>query len=216
MRRAFALIFAIAVTLALAPAAGSKTVYPYFSPTIPLIVDESLPGFIPPQANLQLPKGIAKFTTIVPSSAKGMHGIGIDGGPYRDIRGAYVKPGYSSSLTVGLLPGDYTVFDSYKKNRRAGYFLKVHVTHASAKHASYGTRCPLGQDFDIFTTIWAVKVGCSSANDLVDSVEAQWHKNNFAYTPITVREFNCFINPVSAIGLKFACIAGDARVTWTG
>lgn len=65
--------------------------------------------------------GTIKITVTVPSSADGKHGVGIDGGQYNDIKGAPVAPGRSTSLTVAVTKGKYTIFDSYKNNRDDGY-----------------------------------------------------------------------------------------------
>lgn len=65
--------------------------------------------------------GTIKITVTVPASADGKHGVGIDGGQYKDIKGAPVAPGRSTSLTVAVQKGSYTIFDSYKNNRKKGY-----------------------------------------------------------------------------------------------
>ncbi len=65
--------------------------------------------------------GTIKITVTVPADAKGKHGVGIDGGQYKDIKGAPVAPGRSTSLTVAVVKGKYTIFDSYKNNRKNGY-----------------------------------------------------------------------------------------------
>jgi hypothetical protein len=65
--------------------------------------------------------GTIKITVTVPANADGKHGVGIDGGQYKDIKGAPVAPGRSTSLTVAVTKGKYTIFDSYKNNRDDGY-----------------------------------------------------------------------------------------------
>ncbi|MGH2959610.1 MAG: hypothetical protein ACRDKE_08395 [Solirubrobacterales bacterium] len=65
--------------------------------------------------------GTIKITVTVPAKADGKHGVGIDGGQYKDIKGAPVAPGRSTSLTVAVVKGKYTIFDSYKDNRNKGY-----------------------------------------------------------------------------------------------
>jgi hypothetical protein len=65
--------------------------------------------------------GTIKITVTVPSSASGKHGVGINGGQYKNIKGAPVAPGRSTSLTVSVKKGDYTIFDSYKNNADKGY-----------------------------------------------------------------------------------------------
>lgn len=71
--------------------------------------------------------GTIKITVSVPSDANGKHGVGIDGGQYKNIKGAPVAPGRSTSLTVAVTKGEYTIFDSYKNNRNKGYETKLNV-----------------------------------------------------------------------------------------
>lgn len=71
--------------------------------------------------------GTIKITVLNPTSAKGQHGVGIDGGVYKDIKGAPVKPGRSTSLTVDVKAGKYVIFDSYKDNRKKGFKTKLTV-----------------------------------------------------------------------------------------
>lgn len=65
--------------------------------------------------------GTIKITVTVPAKVDGKHGVGIDGGQYKNIKGAPVAPGRSTSLTVAVVKGKYTIFDSYKTNRDKGY-----------------------------------------------------------------------------------------------
>lgn len=65
--------------------------------------------------------GTIKITVSVPTDASGKHGVGIDGGQYKNVKGAPVAPGRSTSLTVAVKKGSYTIFDSYKNNRNKGY-----------------------------------------------------------------------------------------------
>ena len=71
--------------------------------------------------------GTIKITVTVPSDAKGKHGVGIDGGQYNNIKGAPVAPGRSTSLTVAVKKGSYTIFDSYKDNKEKGFETKLTV-----------------------------------------------------------------------------------------
>jgi outer membrane murein-binding lipoprotein Lpp len=71
--------------------------------------------------------GTIKITVSVPADAKGKHGVGIDGGQYKNIKGAPVAPGRSTSLTVAVKKGEYTIFDSYKNNREKGFTTKLTV-----------------------------------------------------------------------------------------
>lgn len=217
MRRMIAVLFAVAVAMAFPAAAMSAQPQAPLVYSVPLIVDESIPGFILPQPTIEIPKGTIKFTAYVPESAKGTHGIGIDGGQYNDIKGAPVKPGRATSLTVALVKsGEYTVFDSYKHNRAKGYAVKVRVKKSSVTHVSYGKRCPVEDFFDVFSALWVKNVTCSSARKLKDSLSDKWSTSGYSYAPIQESEFNCIFHTASALGLKIACLAGDARVTWIG
>ncbi len=217
MRRGFRIALALAALMLLPQAAVSAQADESYTPTIPLTVNEALPGFVLQQPTLEIPQGIVKFTALVPSTAKGPHGIGIDGEQYKDIKGAPVKPGRSSSLTVEVKPGNYTVFDSYKSNRAKGYFVKVHVTHAKAKHVSYGTLCRGPGGFFYFQGLWVKGVSCRSALKLMSEVQDIWQDDNdFSYAPISTHGFNCVITPFSVVGLKFSCLAEGARVAFIG
>lgn len=72
--------------------------------------------------------GTIKITVVNPKDSGGEHGVGIDGGDYKDVKGAPVKPGRSTSLTVTVKEGKYTIFDSYKNNRDDGFETKLTVT----------------------------------------------------------------------------------------
>lgn len=65
--------------------------------------------------------GTIKITVSNPTNAKGQHGVGINGGVYKMVKGAPVKPGRSTSLTVDVKAGKYVIFDSYKNNQSLGY-----------------------------------------------------------------------------------------------
>jgi hypothetical protein len=217
MKRGLRITLGLAALMLLPQAAISASADESYSPTIPLVVNESLPGFALPRPTLEIPQGVVSFATLVPSTAKGQHGIGIDGQQYKDIKGAPVKPGQSTSLTVQVKPGDYTVFDSYRNNRAKGYFVKVHVTNAKLKHVSYGTRCRSSSGFFYFQGVWVKNVTCRSALKLRSEVQEIWEgDNDFSYTPISTHGFNCVVTPFSVVGLKFSCLADGARVTFLG
>lgn len=95
----------------------SATAPPKLSSDITLTVKSD--GFDKKSINAK--PGTIKITVMVPENAKGKHGVGIDGGDYKNIKGAPVAPGRSTSLTVAVKKGKYTVFDSYKKNRDKGF-----------------------------------------------------------------------------------------------
>ena len=71
--------------------------------------------------------GTIKITVVNPTDSDTQHGVGIDGGTYKDVKGAPVKPGRSTSLTVAVKAGTYTIFDSYKDNREKGFETKLTV-----------------------------------------------------------------------------------------
>ena len=72
-------------------------------------------------------EGTIKITVTNPPSNKGQHGVGIDGGVYKNVKGAPVKPGRATSLTVAVKKGKYEIFDSYKDNRSKGYTTTLTV-----------------------------------------------------------------------------------------
>lgn len=105
--------------------ATGKIAAPVLSADLTIKVDESSKTF---KINKNKAKtGTVKLTVDNPSTNKGQHGIGIDGGVYKDIDGAAVKPGRKTSLTVDLKPGNYEIYDSYKNNRAKGYTTKIKV-----------------------------------------------------------------------------------------
>lgn len=96
---------------------GEEVPQPKLSGDIKLVVESD--GFNKKTATAK--PGTIKITVEVPADAKGQHGVGIDGGDYKDVKGAPVKPGRSTSLTVAVKEGKYTIFDSYKNNRDKGF-----------------------------------------------------------------------------------------------
>lgn len=71
--------------------------------------------------------GTIKITVTNPTNSGTEHGVGITGGDYKDVKGAPVKAGRSTSLTVAVKEGTYTIFDSYKDNREKGFETKLTV-----------------------------------------------------------------------------------------
>lgn len=59
--------------------------------------------------------GIVKITVSNPPDSGEKHGIAINGGEYKDVKGVPVLPGRQTSLTVTLKPGDYDFYDSAPK-----------------------------------------------------------------------------------------------------
>jgi major membrane immunogen (membrane-anchored lipoprotein) len=103
---------------------GSTTAMPKLSTSIDLVAEDD--GFNKKTATAK--PGTIKITVSVPADADGQHGVGIDGGQYDNIKGAPVKPGRSTSLTVSVKEGKYTIFDSYKNNRNKGYETALTVS----------------------------------------------------------------------------------------
>ena len=102
---------------------GATAKAPEISTSIDLVAEND--GFNKKTATAK--PGTIKITVSVPSDAKGQHGVGIDGGQYDNVEGAPVKPGRSTSLTVAVKEGKYTIFDSYKNNRDKGYETELTV-----------------------------------------------------------------------------------------
>lgn len=94
---------------------------------ITLSVDEQGNKFVSKTSTITSKPGTIKITVTNPTKAKGQHGVGIDGGDYKDIKGAPVKAGRSTSLTVDVKEGKYEIFDSYKGNRAKGYVIPLVV-----------------------------------------------------------------------------------------
>ena len=103
--------------------AGASGKAPDIACTVDLTVED---GSFNKQA-VNCKAGTIKITVNVPSDANGKHGVGIDGGQYKNIKGAPVAPGRSTSLTVAVTKDEYTIFDSYKNNRDKGYETKLTV-----------------------------------------------------------------------------------------
>ncbi len=93
------------------------------SGTVDLVAEKD--GFSKSSATVE--PGTVKITVSVPKNASGKHGVGIDGGQYKNVKGAPVGPGLATSLTVAVKKGTYTIFDSYKDNRDKGYETKLTV-----------------------------------------------------------------------------------------
>lgn len=105
--------------------ASAKPKPPSFSDKLELTVDEGSSSFKP--ATLTAKSGTVLISIKVPGNAKSKHGVGIDGGVYKDIKGGDVGAGRTTALTVDLKPGKYVIFDSYKKNRNKGFETKLTV-----------------------------------------------------------------------------------------
>lgn len=127
--RVASLLIALVALLLLAgcgsdkPDDGATPAAPKLSSEIELTVED---GSFSKKAVTAKP-GTIKITVTVPASANGKHGVGINGGQYKNIKGAPVAPGRSTSLTVAVTKGSYTIFDSYKNNAEKGYETKLTV-----------------------------------------------------------------------------------------
>lgn len=210
-RIAFAAIVIAALTST--TSIGARTVVDAPS-TVPLIVDEALPGFHSRPKPVVISRGIAKFVTTVPTSATGMHGVGIDGGPYNNVKGAPVLPGRSSSLTVELPPGDYTVFDSYKSNRSRGYAVKVRVVDEAKPLRLPGRVCAKpGAFFDSIVRVTGVS--CRGARRVGATADRLWGDSGETATRVTARGFDCRINVKSRHGLLVTCVRGEKKIRFS-
>ena len=98
---------------------------PLLTNDIKIRVDEKHDAF--PMKETKLAGGPTRITVDVPIEAKNSHGVAIDGGVYKNVAGAGVKPGRASSLTISLTPGKYTIYDPVAKNRDKGYVAKLVV-----------------------------------------------------------------------------------------
>ncbi|MGH2905913.1 MAG: hypothetical protein ACRDKI_04000 [Solirubrobacterales bacterium] len=107
-------------------ASGKSPKIPPIVADIALTANEKTSSF--DKSSVSSPKeGTIKITVTNPPTNKGMHGVGIDGGVYTNVKGAPVKPGRATSLTVAVKKGKYEIFDSYKDNRSKGYTTTLTV-----------------------------------------------------------------------------------------
>ena len=105
--------------------ASGSVAAPKIVSDIQLTADEKSSSFSKSTATAK--EGTIKITVTNPASNSGQHGVGIDGGVYKNVAGAPVKPGRATSLTVAVKPGDYEIYDSYKSNRDKGFVTKLTV-----------------------------------------------------------------------------------------
>lgn len=211
MRR---LVVIAVVLFAVALPANASAYIPHLPLTngnYPLRVDEAAKRFDATTTPLVVNSGIVRFSVLVPPSASGQHGVGIDGGRYVDIRGASVKPGRVTSLTVGLEPGNYTIFDSYKNNRERGYAIPIIAVEGNVTRPE-GKRCSIDLGFGIGDTAWQTRSSCRRAGQVAESVDRQWRKSGFLGTAFVARSYRCTLEPVTAIGLTTTCARGSSRI----
>lgn len=207
---------AICTVPAGAGAVGTVTPgYPeHMTAVIPLIVDETNHVFTLSKQPLKVKPGVIKVVTLVPASAKSYHGVGIDGGPYSDVKGAWVLPGRASSLTVQVERGRYTLFDSYKDNRKLGYRASLSVSKSAKQVRRAGRSC--GRFAEGFSghldNVHVKRTSCKQASRVGDSAFELWESGNFEATVVTTRGFKCRIRTNSPIGLQVICRSGSRRV----
>lgn len=219
-----ALLLGVLASLALPAGASAEKAFPPLTSGIyPLVVDENASRFAVPPAPLVVNAGTVRFSVFIPKSAKGNHGIGIDGGRYEDIRGADVLPGRVTSLTIFLAPGNYTVFDSYKSNRDAGYSVAVQVVASKVRRPT-GTRCSAdslveglpftGELFATSDSAWQKHSTCRRAEEVAVSANKTWRASGYTATEISARGYSCTVRPFTSIGLTLTCKRGKARIVY--
>lgn len=192
-----------------------------FGPTagaIPFLIDESAQRFDVPGETILVRPGYTSLATIVPKTATGKHGIGIDGGAYSNVLGYPVTPGHSTTLSLELEPGNYTLFDSFEENRSRGYSLKLKVLKRHGGKWRYGKSCgirPFGAVFSAYTT-WTIGTTCTSAGKLRRKLNAEWDAAETGWSDIVVLGYTCSFNPYAPSGLKIKCVNGRHTVTIAG
>lgn len=206
-------LLALATTL-LALAVGAVPSSGYQSTDYELRVNEGAKRFYVPKRKLTVLAGTQKFTVVVPETAKGKHGVGVDGGPYRNINGVAVRPGRSTSLTISMPVGKYTIYDSYKNNRARGYYVKVTVVAKKSQIPVPGTRCRDVETpaFGLVTT-YVKNFTCGEATILRDRMVAA---NPSQTSPVVVDGFKCVIEPFTPTGPTTTCASGDRLAVFVG
>lgn len=207
-----ALIAATAVPAASNAATGPQP--PALAAVIPLVVDETNHRFTISGRPLTIAPGTIKAVTLVPTSAKAYHGVGIDGGPYRNVKGAWVLPGRSSSLTIGLESGRYTLFDSYKDNRALGYKTSIRVSKSVEHVRPNGRSCgSSGGGFGgLIARMHVKRTSCRMAALVGAKAYERWDEANFAVSLVKARGFTCRIKLDTPSGLQVKCRSGARRV----
>ena len=125
---AFAALLLVAVAGCGDPKEKDKPVVtpPQLSGDIKLTIVPSGPKFN--KSTAEAKEGTVKLTVTNPQDSGSKHGIGIDGGEYKNVEGQPVAPGRSTSLTVNLKPGKYEYYDPYKNFRKEGVTGTLTVT----------------------------------------------------------------------------------------
>lgn len=170
-----------------------------------LIPNEDSKRFLTAGPPIVVPEGVVKFTTLVPDAAKGSHGIGIDGGDYKDVKGAWVKPGRMSSLTISLEAGEYELFDSYKNNRALGYRVPLIVEKKAV------ARVP-GRKCGGYVDIWVKRVSCRQAVQISSIVDGRFDESGYLDSTHRVRGFRCTIDLFNVNGTITTCRKGSKQI----
>ncbi len=211
MKRATLILSAVIFATVAMPASGAKPPGP-ISGNIPLRVNEPKSRFDVPSRTVIVRPGTQKFSVYVPKSARGRHGVGLNGGYYRNVNGASVRPGFVSSLTVALRPGRYTVYDPFARNRAKGFYVKVVVTKNKGGNFSLGTECS-EEVFPSFasTFAWVTDMSCKAAGDLKTEIELAELDPNFKWLPFSIKGFSCTTEPFARTGLTTTCVNGTQK-----
>lgn len=207
-------LMTILFVLAIPAGANAAPVGP-ITGEVPLRVNENKHRFDTPSRTIIVRSLTATFSVLVPKKAKHRHGVGIDGGPYRRINGATVRPGRESSLTVNLRPGErYTIYDSVGGNRKRGYYVKVIASRKpEAKFVAPGKPCASDTIFQSIVG-FATGVSCGDALALGDKLDQRWHAANYGWSALTVSGFVCTFDPFGQWGLTKTCTADGRNVVF--
>lgn len=210
-------LLAVGVLPASAIAASSTLPPPYpdrLTAVIPLIVDETNHVFTLSNRPLKVRPGVIRVVTLIPPSAKAYHGVGIDGGPYSNVKGVSVLPGRATSLTIAVGRGRYTLFDSYKDNRQLGYRASLRVSKSAKQVRASGRTCGFfyggfGGQLD---RAHVKRTSCKMAGLVGETAFELWKQADFATSAVTTRGFKCRIKLDTPIGLQVICRNGAKRV----
>lgn len=210
-------LLAVGVLPASAIAASSTLPPPYpdrLTAVIPLIVDETNHVFTLSSRPLKVKPGVVRVVTLNPQSAKAYHGVGLDGGPYSNVKGAWVLPGRATSLTIGLERGRYTLFDSYKDNRQLGYRASLRVSKSAKRVRLSGRTCGFydGGFGGHLQRAHVKRTSCKMAGLVGETAFELWKQADFATSAVTTRGFKCRIKLDTPIGLQVICRNGAKRV----
>lgn len=186
------------------------------SAAIPLIPDESTHNFFKSKPPITIRPGVVSIIALVPPGANARHGVGLDGGPYRSVQGASVLPGRTSSLTVSLKRGKYTLFDSFENNRAHGYSARLKVSAKAPKFKRSGHRCNTYYGFGgILNDVRVIRSSCRLANTIGQTAFEYWQDADFRVSSVSTRGYTCTIITHSRIGLRVVCRQGAKQMRFT-